>query len=171
MMRLLPLIMLLAACTGQQMDDQPRADTFEASSYFADGTTARVPPAGTVAQEDRAQPRPTLNAALLARGRERFAIYCSPCHGLLGDGRGMIVQRGFPPPPSYHSDRLRQAGLDHFYRVISEGYGDMYAYADRVAAPDRWAIAVYIRALQLSRHATIDDVEPKAWAALGDGRP
>jgi mono/diheme cytochrome c family protein len=94
----------------------------------------------------------------LARGRERFDIYCAPCHGELGDGDGMIAQRGFPHPPSYHSERLRQAPDSHFYDVIAQGYGVMYPYADRVTPADRWAIVAYIRALQLSQHAALDQL-------------
>lgn len=97
----------------------------------------------------------------LRRGQERFNVYCSPCHGRAGDGNGMIVQRGFPRPPSLHTEALRLAPIDHFYGVITHGYGVMYSYADRVPPRDRWAIAAYIRALQLSRHATLDDI-PKA---------
>lgn len=99
-----------------------------------------------------ANPLP-VTLALLARGRERFNIYCAPCHSRAGDGDGMIVRRGFPPPPSYHTDRLRAAPDSHFYDVISNGYGVMYPYADRINPGDRWAIVAYIRALQLSRHA------------------
>jgi mono/diheme cytochrome c family protein len=95
----------------------------------------------------------TATPALLQRGRERFNIYCAPCHSLTGDGDGMIARRGFPSPPSYHTDRLRNAPDSHFYQVISNGYGVMYSYADRVAPPDRWAIVAYIRALQLSQRA------------------
>jgi mono/diheme cytochrome c family protein len=95
---------------------------------------------------------------VLERGRERYNIYCTPCHGYTGEGRGMIVQRGFPQPPSYHTDRLRQAPVGHLYDVISNGYGAMYSYAARISPEDRWAIVAYIRALQLSQHATADDV-------------
>jgi mono/diheme cytochrome c family protein len=98
-----------------------------------------------------ANPLP-ITARLLARGRERFDIYCAPCHSQAGDGDGMIVQRGFPAPPSYHTDRLRNAPDSHFYDVITRGYGVMYPYADRIAPDDRWAITAYIRALQLSQH-------------------
>jgi mono/diheme cytochrome c family protein len=94
----------------------------------------------------------------LQRGRERFDIYCSVCHGRTGDGKGMIVQRGFPAPPSYHTARLRTAPIGHFYDVITNGYGVMYSYAARVEPADRWAIAEYIRALQLAQNATVDDV-------------
>ena len=95
---------------------------------------------------------------LLERGRERFGIYCSPCHGLAGDGDGVIVAHGFPAPPSYHIDRLLAAPAQHFYDVITKGYGVMYSYRDRVQPHDRWAIAAYIRALQLSRRAKIAQV-------------
>ncbi len=91
---------------------------------------------------------------LLNRGQERFTIYCSMCHGAEGDGNGMIVQRGYPPPPSYHIDRLRNAPPGYLFSVITNGYGIMYPYASRVEPPDRWAIAAYIRALQLSRNGT-----------------
>jgi mono/diheme cytochrome c family protein len=122
-------------------------------------------------------PRPLLAAnplpidrQTLERGRERFDIYCSPCHSVVGDGDGMIVRRGFPSPPSYHSDRLRNAPDAHFYSVITNGYGMMYSYADRVAPNDRWAIVAYIRALQLSQNARIDDVPPERRAELAKGQ-
>lgn len=92
---------------------------------------------------------------LLSRGRERFDIFCSPCHSITGDGDGRVVQRGFPAPPTFHQARLRAAPDRHFYDVISRGYGIMTAYADRVAPPDRWAIVAWIRTLQLSRHAPL----------------
>jgi cytochrome c553 len=97
---------------------------------------------------------------LLQRGQERFNIYCSPCHGRTGDGNGMIVQRGFPRPPSYHIDRLRQAPIGHFYDVITHGYGIMYPYAARVEPADRWAIAAYIRVLQISQNAHVTNLPP-----------
>jgi mono/diheme cytochrome c family protein len=99
-----------------------------------------------------------ITSKLLQRGKERYNIYCSPCHSRLGDGDGMVVRRGFPRPPSYHTDELRQAPLSHFYRVITQGYGVMYSYADRITPHDRWAIAAYIRALQLSQHARLADL-------------
>jgi mono/diheme cytochrome c family protein len=95
---------------------------------------------------------------LLARGQQRFGIYCAPCHGFGGDGDGMIVQRGMPRPPSFHSARLRTAPDAHFMAVITQGYGVMYSYADRVAPRDRWAIIAYIRALQLSRNAPVAEL-------------
>jgi mono/diheme cytochrome c family protein len=94
---------------------------------------------------------------LIERGRERFNINCAPCHGFAGDGDGMIVSRGFPQPPSYHIDRLRSAPDGHFYDVISNGYGVMYSYADRVEPRDRWAITAYIRALQRTRRPGAPD--------------
>jgi mono/diheme cytochrome c family protein len=118
----------------------------------------REPPAGIVARDEHAVAPPVVTEALMQRGQERFDIYCSPCHGRTGDGRGMIVQRGFPAPPSYHIDRLRQAPVQHFYDVITNGYGAMYSYAQRVAPADRWAIAAYIRALQASEDAKLADV-------------
>ena len=111
-----------------------------------------------------------INRETLERGRERFDIYCSPCHSIAGDGDGMIVRRGFPSPPSYHTDRLRKAPDAHFYSVITNGYGMMYSYADRVAPNDRWAIVAYIRALQLSQNARIDDVPPERRADLAKGK-
>jgi mono/diheme cytochrome c family protein len=99
---------------------------------------------------------------LLLRGQERFNIYCSPCHSRLGDGKGMIAQRGYElrrPVGDYHTDRLRKMPLGHFYDVITNGYGAMYSYASRIEPQDRWAVAAYVRALQLSQHATADEAE------------
>ncbi len=113
-----------------------------------------------------ANPLP-VTKALLTRGQQRFEIYCAPCHGRSGDGAGMVVQRGFPAPPSYHTDRLRHAPDSHFYQVISDGYGVMYPYADRINPHDRWAIVAYIRALQLSQHATRGQLDAQDIARLG----
>jgi mono/diheme cytochrome c family protein len=101
-----------------------------------------------------------ITPALLERGRERFSIYCSPCHGYLGGGEGMVVLRGFQHPPSYHIDRLREAPDGHFFDVITHGLGAMSSYATLVAPPDRWAITAYIRALQLSQNAKVDLIPP-----------
>ena len=94
---------------------------------------------------------------LLERGRDRFQICCTPCHGRMGKGDGMVVERGFRAPPSYHIDRLREAPPGHFFDVITNGFGAMASYASRIPTRDRWAIIAYIRALQLSQHATLDD--------------
>ena len=103
---------------------------------------------------------------MLDRGRQRFDIFCLPCHGFAGDGDGIVVQRGFSPPPSFHTERLRQAPVGHFFVVMSSGFGAMPSYAAQIAEVDRWAIVAYIRALQLSQHATIDDVPPSERRAL-----
>ena len=119
-------------------------------------------PSGTVEYDDKPARAPPVTLALIERGQDRFRIYCTPCHSELGDGHGMVVQRGFPPPPSYHTDRLRQAPVQHFYDVITNGYGAMYSFADRVQPADRWAIAAYIRALQLSRRAAVAELPDAA---------
>lgn len=165
---LLALPFLLLGCR-QEMAQQKRYGTYGTASLWRDGAAARPLPDGVVAQGDLARlasaAQPGVTTALLNRGQERFEIFCAPCHGLAGAGDGMIVQRGFPRPPSYHTARLRAAPAQHFYDVISDGYGVMYSYADRVAPPDRWAIAAYIRALQLSRSVTLATV-PEARARL-----
>ncbi len=107
-----------------------------------------------------------ISREVLERGRERFDIFCSPCHGRTGAGNGMIVQRGFPAPPSYHIDRLRKAPVGHFFDVITQGYGVMYSYAGRVEPADRWAIAAYIRVLQKSHDGRLQDVPPVQRAEL-----
>lgn len=144
----------LAAC-DENMVQQPRDDAYEETPLFADGKVMQAPPAGTVARDaaERAAAvqRPPMSLALIERGRERYEIYCSMCHGYDGAGGGVVPSRGYPRPPSYDEARLRAAPTAHFYDVITHGYGVMYAYADRVAPADRWAIAAYIRALQASR--------------------
>lgn len=156
-MLLLSLLALIAGCK-QDMADQPRYNALASSTQFADGMSARTPVEGTVTRD--ADLSPTLDnipypitIALLQRGQQRFDIFCSPCHGRTGDGHGMVVQRGFPAPPSYHQDALRNAPDRHFFDVITNGYGAMYSYAARVPPNDRWAIVAYIRALQYSRYA------------------
>jgi mono/diheme cytochrome c family protein len=149
---LLPLV--LPGCR-QEMAQQKRYDTYGTASLWPDGAAARPLPEGVVAQGDlarlEASSQPAITPALLARGRERFEVFCAPCHGFGGAGDGMVVQRGFPRPPNYNTARLRSAPARHFYDVITNGYGVMYSYATRVPPPERWAIAAYIRALQLSR--------------------
>lgn len=157
------IAMLILAGCEQDMYDQSKYEPYEASSIFPHRQSALEPVAGTVARGSSLAPGAEslplpVTQTLLARGQERFDIYCSPCHGRLGDGSGMIVQRGFPQPPSYHTERLRNAPDSHFFDVISNGFGVMYSYAARVPEQDRWAIVAYIRALQLSQHATARDL-------------
>ncbi len=145
--------LLLVGCDDQSMTRQNRYRVYAPAALFANGAEAQPPPMGTVAQGDLDRAReastpPHVDMPLLQRGRERYDINCSPCHGLAGKGDGMIVQRGFPRPPSYHSARLLAAPAQHFVDVITSGYGVMYSYAARVEPRDRWAIAAYIRALQ-----------------------
>ncbi len=159
------LTIALAACDN--MANQARRNPYELP-YGAQANWPVTPLATTIARDDalkRPSP-PPVTMALLERGRQRFDINCSPCHGRLGDGNGMIVQRGFPRPPSYDIDRLRAVPSQHFYDVITHGYGIMYSYADRVEPADRWAIAAYIRALQASAHASLSDVPPDKQKAL-----
>jgi mono/diheme cytochrome c family protein len=153
----------LAACSNHEMHQQARFDPLEAAPAWADSQSALRPPPGTVDRTVAAEVGDTSSfpgppdRALLERGRDRYAIYCAPCHGEYGDGDGMITRHGFPHPPSYHEPRLLAAAPGHFYRVITDGFGMMYPYGYRVPPPDRWAIIAYIRALQLSRRATLAD--------------
>jgi mono/diheme cytochrome c family protein len=156
------------------MHDQPKYVPLRESTFFADSRSARPLVEGTVArgqlredeltytgkvngQEATVFPAP-VTAQTMARGRERFDIYCSPCHGSTGQGDGMVVLRGYRRPPSFHQDRLRGAPVGHFFDVITNGFGAMPDYASQVRAEDRWAIVAYVRALQLSEHATLADV-------------
>jgi mono/diheme cytochrome c family protein len=152
-------MLVLAASSCDEMNHQPRYDYAEKSKLFADGKSLQAPPAGTVARDDPAwqsalAQRPPLTMALLERGRGRYGIYCAVCHDAAGYGQGVVPSRGFPHPPSFHIDRLREASTAYFVDVITNGHGVMYSYADRVAPADRWAIAAYIRALQLSQTAS-----------------
>ena len=160
---LMATLLLLGGCGDHSMTQQNRYTTYGRASLFENSTEAQPLPEGVTAQGDleRAQQAgapPTADDKLLARGQQRFDIYCSPCHGIGGNGDGMIVRRGFPAPPSYHTARLRAAPAQHFYDVITKGYGVMYSYASRVEPRDRWAIVAYIRALQESQAAKIADV-------------
>jgi mono/diheme cytochrome c family protein len=152
----------LAAC-DLSMTQQRKLTTYAPTSLWPDGTSARPPPEHAVAQGDverdaAAKTPPPVTAELLERGRGRYGIFCAPCHGLAGDGDGVIVAHGFPAPPSYHIDRLTAVPAQHFFDVMTHGYGVMFSYADSVDVQDRWAIAAYIRALQLSRRATLAQV-------------
>jgi len=170
------IVLFLAACR-RDMYNQPRYKPFAEDNFFPDGASARPPPPNTVAWghanldtgyfQGKTDDGKLLEAfpmkvtrGMLERGRQRYNIYCSVCHGRTGNGNGMIVQRGFPTPPSYHIDRMRQAPPGHFYDVITNGYGVMYSYSARVEPADRWAIVAYIRALQLSHNAKFEDAPP-----------
>jgi mono/diheme cytochrome c family protein len=171
MKRLIIIVCAALAGCGQNMTDQPKYDQYEPAPLFRNGRVLQGPVAGTVARGDldranAATEKPPLTPALLARGREQFDVFCAPCHSRTGDGDGMIVRRGMPRPPSLHIDRLRAAPDQHFFAVITEGYGAMYSHAARVAPKDRWAIVAYIRALQLSQNATLDDVPEDERARL-----
>ncbi len=168
---LLPL--LLGACDRANMAAQDKSQTWDENQFFPDKSTMRQPVSGTVARDapDRPAAQPAvITAALVARGHERFDIFCSPCHGFSGDGKGMIVQRGFPAPPPLSLPRLEQAQASYLYDVITNGHGVMYSYADRVPSADRWAVIAYIRALQLSQDAAVASLAPDDAAKLG-GRP
>jgi hypothetical protein len=165
--------LVLAGCR-QDMHDAPRYEPLERSTFFRDGQASRPLVANTVARgqlrEDRhlfegvVDGRPAevfpmpVTTAVLERGRDRFNVFCSPCHGRTGEGNGMIVQRGFRRPPSYHDVRLREAPVGYFFDVMTRGFGAMQDYSAQLPVDDRWAVAAYIRVLQLSQHATIDDV-------------
>lgn len=170
------LALAIGAATACRVDMhvQPRYDPLASSTFFPDGRSERPAVPGTVVHGDLRTdelrytgkingvvanefPFP-ITRADLDRGRQRFNVYCSPCHDYTGSGHGMIVQRGFQAPPSYHIERLRNAPVGHFFDVMTNGFGAMYSYAGRVAPDDRWRIAAYIRALQLSQHANLNDV-------------
>ncbi len=175
---LLFLGIALATLTSchRDMVQQPYKRPLQSSPLFPDGAASRPLVPGTVPQEDPGEigPQQTgydhgrlildvpvpITPQLLARGQERFGIFCAVCHGDDGYGHGMIVQRGFPAPPSFHTDRLRQAPAGHFFDVMTRGYGVMYPYASRVSPEDRWAIVAYIRALQFSQHAPAASLPP-----------
>ena len=169
----LVLPLLLGACDRANMAAQDKSQTWDENRFFPDRSTMRQPVSGTVARDapDRPVPQPAvITAALVARGHERFDIFCSPCHGLSGDGKGMIVQRGFPAPPPLSLPRLEEAKASYLYDVITNGHGVMYSYADRVPSADRWAVIAYIRALQLSQGAAVASLAPDDAAKLG-GQP
>lgn len=168
---LLAAALAIAGCEQPRMADQNRYDPYEEAPDWPDNASARQPVEGTIARGESLEPRPDqlpmeLTRDLLERGREHYEINCTPCHGNTGAGDGMIVQRGFPEPPTFHSERLRGAPLTHFYDVITEGYGVMYSYADRVTPEERWAVSAYIRALQLSQHASPEDLSEDQRRAL-----
>jgi mono/diheme cytochrome c family protein len=183
-------VALLALGCRQDMHDQPRYEPLEASKFFADGMASRQLPEGTVARghlgEDVAfstgkdaagnvvaeLPVPATGQALkqlLERGHQRFDIYCSACHGRLGDGHGMAVRRGFKQPPSFHDERLVNSPVGYYFDVMTHGFGVMPSYAPSIPPEDRWAIAAYVRALQLSQRAHLADLTPADRASVEQG--
>ena len=173
---------LLVAGCRQDMHDAPRYEAFEASASFTDGRSSRSAPAGTVARgwlrEDEALntgkrdglPVEAIPFAVahadIRRGQERFTIYCTPCHGQLGDGNGMVVQRGLRQAANFHQDRLRKEPIGYYFDVITNGFGAMQGYAEQVPVRDRWLIAAYVRALQYSQNASVNDVPQERRAEL-----
>jgi len=167
-------VFALIGCYRDDMRNQPKYKPLDESAFFPDGRAARPQIAGTVARgqlriddhlytgrvnNEFAEAFPfRVSLDVLKRGQERYNIFCSPCHDRVGTGEGMIVQRGFRRPSSFHIERLRESPPGYFFDVITNGFGTMYSYADRVKPEDRWAIVAYIRALQLSQQATLADV-------------
>ena len=172
----LGLALLLASCR-RDMQDQPRFRPFRPSAFFQDGRSARPLVPGTIArgglEEDDHLHRGKIDGQLaesfpfaitsqiLERGRDRYDIFCAPCHGRVGDGDGMIVQRGMRRPPSIHIERLRKSPPGYFFDVITNGFGAMVDLSDRLSAEDRWAITAYVRALQRSQSSGLEDVPPE----------
>jgi len=155
-MKRAPLLLPLALAGCNDMSRQPREDAYEASPLFPGGTVMQAAPAGTVARDqplrDAAERTPPpLTPALLARGAERYAIACAPCHGIDGRGQGFVTTRGYPHPRSFLEPGQRAMSASHVYDVITRGYGVMYAHADRVKPADRWAIAAHVRVLQAAQ--------------------
>jgi mono/diheme cytochrome c family protein len=182
---LLLALLSLTACR-QDMHDQPKYIPLRPSDFFADGRSERPLIEGTVARGHLNDDAPfytgkgpdgkpldsfpfPVTREVIQRGQERYNVYCSPCHDRLGNGDGMIVQRGFRKPPSYHTDRLRQVPHGYLYDVITNGFGAMPDYAAQIPPRDRWAIVAYVRAIQWSQNAKLDDVPPESRAQLGQG--
>ena len=172
---MLLVLCLLTACTRSNMDSQPKYHEYEPAGLFPDRRVVQAPVPGTVARGDLERTKemtekPAVTAQLLTRGREQYDVFCSPCHDRTGTGDGIIVQRGFPRPASFHDGRMRASDDQHIIDAIVRGYGAMYAFADRVQPRDRWAIVAYIRALQLSQHAALDDVPADERSKLEQAR-
>lgn len=180
----LALAALVAGCAD--MKDQARYEPLEKSAFFADGRSARplvegTVPRGELREDDRffrgveadgsfvRRVPMAVDAAVLERGRDRYDIFCAPCHSRTGDGLGMIVQRGYKQPNTYHSDRLRAIEDGYFFDVITNGFNQMSSYAAQVRPEDRWAIVAYVRALQLSQYSELAEAPAEARAALEHG--
>ena len=186
-MVVLCFLIAAAGCGNNGMEDQPRYEPLEASDFFGDGMSARPKVPGTVARgqlpADDAMATGRrggqlveaipvkLDRDLLVRGQERFNIYCAVCHGLTGEGDGMVPQRGFRRPPSYHIDRLRRAPIGHFYDVITAGIGAMPSFAAQLEPRDRWAVVAYVGTLQIARSAKLDDLPAEARRRLEETQP
>lgn len=180
----LALLTLAVGCR-QRMADQPAPRPLTPSQFFADGQASRPLVEGAVARGDLDEDEALhtgkaggqfveefpvgVSRAMLDRGHERYDIYCSPCHDKVGEGKGVVVQRGFPQPPSFHTQRLRDARPGYVFDVISKGFGRMPSYGPQVPVADRWAIVAYLRALQRSQNATLDDVPATEKTALLEG--
>lgn len=176
------LIAATAVGCRRDMQDQPRYKPLRASRFFADSRSARPIPKGTIARDERNDMDVVhtglengvftnhyplqVTRSMLERGQERYNIFCTPCHGFLGDGNGMIARRGFKWPANLHTARLRNAPPGYLFQVVSNGYGAMPAYRDQIRPEDRWAILAYVRALQVSRNATLADVPADRRAEL-----
>lgn len=171
----LALLAVAAAGCRQDMHDQPKYEAFEKSRFFADSTSARPLPAGTVARGTLREDEPyftgftaddrlvrrlpiAVDRHVLERGRATFDAFCAPCHDRAGTGQGMIVRRGFKQPPTYHQDRLRNEADGYFFDVVTNGFGQMPSYATQISVEDRWAVVAYVRALQLSQHAPLAEL-------------
>lgn len=183
---LLGLLSMFAYGCHLDMDDQPKYKPLAASKFFSNGQSSRPLVEGTVPRGDAhtdeylytgkkdgkfadAFPYP-ITREILERGKDRFTTFCTPCHGQLGDGEGMVVQRGFPKPPSYHADTVRTEPAGFYFDVITKGFGRMYSYAPSVPVHDRWAIVAYIRALQLSRRIPVSEVPDSIRATLEESK-
>ncbi len=160
-MRAAPLLVLALLAGCDDMTSQPKNDAYTRAAVGPGPV-----PAETVQFDETPVAPPPVTEQLLQRGQVEFRAFCVPCHGEAGQANGMIVQRGFSPPPSYHIERLRTAPNQHFFDVITHGWGAMYSYAERVRPQDRWAIVAYIRALQHSQNATVADLTPSEREAL-----
>ena len=157
-LRAVALLVWLAGCDDMAVQPRQRA--------YSPAMGPVSPPAHIVEFEARTPVVPPLTSALLLRGQDRYRIYCAPCHAQNGDGDGMIVQRGFPRPESFHTERLRAVSTKHLYDVISHGQGAMYSFDERIGPDDRWAIAAYVRALQRSQHVPAEQLTPTQRQAL-----